>query len=252
MATIASQVIFHPAVSHSLKYGGTTLGRDKAYRALQYFARFYAWYLLTKGNKEEASRWANLKTHLGTARKLMRLGKPIEHLQAALKASLVSGPLAEIITTVARQIGYFGYLSSDALVWANSIKFIKLDSQTAQRLAKRSFQLWFTGIIFSIINSVLKASRTVRLNREERSLQASATWGEKDLGEEAARETKLSAIAAARATTRQQFIIDLCDVWIPATGSGLLNVNEGALGILGLISSLLGVKAQWLAVNGKK
>jgi len=249
MATIASQVIFHPAVSQSLKYGGTTLGRDKAYRALQYFARFYAWYLLAKGNKEEASRWANLKAHLGTARKLMRLGKPIEHLQAALKASLAPGPLAETITTVARQIGYFGYLSSDALVWANSIKFIKLDSQSAQRVAKRSFQLWFTGIIFSIVNSVFK---TVRLNKEERSLQASATWGEKDLGEEAARETKLSAIAAARATTRQQFIIDLCDVWIPATGSGLLNVNEGTLGILGLISSLLGAKAQWLAVNGKK
>lgn len=29
MASIASQVIFHPAVSQGLKYGGTTLGRDK-------------------------------------------------------------------------------------------------------------------------------------------------------------------------------------------------------------------------------
>jgi hypothetical protein len=29
MASIASQIILHPAVSESLKFGGTTLGRDK-------------------------------------------------------------------------------------------------------------------------------------------------------------------------------------------------------------------------------
>lgn len=29
MATTASQIIFHPVVSQSLKFGGTTLGRDK-------------------------------------------------------------------------------------------------------------------------------------------------------------------------------------------------------------------------------
>jgi len=179
----------------------------------------------------------------------MRLGKPMEHLQAALKASLAPGSLAETITTVARQVGYFGYLTYDALVWANSIKFLKLDPQTAQRVAKRAFQFWFSGIVFSIINGALKAAR---LNKEERRLQSSSKWGEKDLGEEAARDTKLSAITSTHAATRQQFIIDLCDIWIPATGSGLLNINEGTLGILGLISSLLGARAQWLAVNGKK
>jgi peroxin-11B len=47
----------------------------------------------------------------------MRLGKPMEHLQAALRASLSTGPLAETLATVARQIAYFGYLAYDALVW---------------------------------------------------------------------------------------------------------------------------------------
>ena len=47
----------------------------------------------------------------------MRLGKPIEHLQAALRATLSSGPIQETITTIARQIGYFGYLSTDAVIW---------------------------------------------------------------------------------------------------------------------------------------
>lgn len=75
---------------------------------------------------------------------------------------------------------------------------------------------------------------------------------------------------SARKNNRQQLVIDLLDVWIPATGAELLNVNEGTLGLLGyvnvaannklimtgslcsLMSSLLGAKAQWKAVNGKK
>ena len=84
MATLASQVILHPLVSQALKFGSTTTGRDKAsaagdigpyseyvqtYRVLQYFARFWAWYLISKGDKVSAVRWTALKSHLGTARK---------------------------------------------------------------------------------------------------------------------------------------------------------------------------------------
>ncbi|KAF8898611.1 peroxisomal biogenesis factor 11 [Infundibulicybe gibba] len=249
MATIASQVILHPLVSQSLKFGGTTLGRDKAYRAVQYFARFYAWYLLSKGQPTEAARWATLKAHLGTARKLMRLGKPLEHLQAALRASFASGPAIEQITTIGRQIGYFGYLSYDALVWAYTVKFITLAPETAKRIAKTSNRFWFAGVLFSIINGLFKATR---LSRESRRLKSSRTWGEGDLGGEANRETSLGAIESARAAARKQFTIDLCDIWIPATGSELVNINEGTLGVLGLISSLMGFHAQWRTVNGQK
>ena len=41
----------------------------------------------------------------------------MEHLQAALRATFSSGPIIETITAIARQIGYFGYLSIDAIVW---------------------------------------------------------------------------------------------------------------------------------------
>lgn len=49
----------------------------------------------------------------------MRLGKPIEHLQAALRATFATGPGEEIVTTIARQLSYFGYLTYDAIVWAS-------------------------------------------------------------------------------------------------------------------------------------
>ena len=105
------------------------------YRAVQYFSRFLAWYLISRGYKIEGARWNALKSHLALARKctrypsvyvcatdsdgmtVMRLGKPLEHLQAALRAAQVAAQPGEQITTICRQLGYFGYLTYDALVW---------------------------------------------------------------------------------------------------------------------------------------
>ena len=41
----------------------------------------------------------------------------MEHLQAALRAAQSAGDLKEQLTTIARQLGYFGYLAYDAVVW---------------------------------------------------------------------------------------------------------------------------------------
>jgi peroxin-11B len=91
VTTATGQLVMHPVVSKSLKIWATTLGRDKVrqtsvagvlsqvfivapqqmYRAIQYFARFYAYFLLTRGHKEQAQRWAALKNHLGLGRKCM-------------------------------------------------------------------------------------------------------------------------------------------------------------------------------------
>ncbi|KAK1228369.1 Peroxisomal membrane protein PMP27 [Marasmius sp. AFHP31] len=245
MASIASQVILHPTISKSLKYGGSNVGRDKAYRALQYFARFYAWHLISRGEKDTAARWNALKSHLAIARKLMRLGKPLEHLQAAVRAILATGSPVEQITTIARQLGYFGYLTLDAIVWANSIKFVTLQPETATKIARISNRFWAAGIFFSLVNG---AAKSLRLANETKRLQAGS---DPDLSEKAGRENRLSALSAARAQTRRQLTIDMLDFWIPATNIGLTNVNEGALGIFGLITSLIGAQQQWEAVNGK-
>jgi peroxin-11B len=50
---------------------------------------------------------------------VMRLGKPMEHLQSALKATQLKAPAVEQLTTIGRQIGYAGYLTYDALAWVS-------------------------------------------------------------------------------------------------------------------------------------
>lgn len=50
---------------------------------------------------------------------VMRLGKPVEHLQAALRAAQSSTELGEQLATIGRQLAYFGYLTYDAIVWVS-------------------------------------------------------------------------------------------------------------------------------------
>ncbi|KAJ7235883.1 peroxisomal biogenesis factor 11 [Mycena haematopus] len=249
MASVASQLVLHPAVSQALTVGATTLGRDKFHAALQNFARFYEWFLISRGNKAAAARWTQLKSHLALSAKLFRLGKPMEHLQYALRVSLTSVPSSAIekITAIARQVSYALFLSLDNFLWARAVNLITVRQETYVKLAMLALRSWLAAIIFSILNSVIK---TARLGREMRLLKAEK-YDEKDSGLQADRKTKLRALAVIRAEVRYQLIIDILDLWNPATTLGFTHVNDGVIGVFGMISALMGLKKQWSAV-GKK
>ncbi|KAL5518834.1 PEX11 [Sanghuangporus vaninii] len=247
MATVASQIILHPTASQTVNLLGSTIGRDKLYRAAQYFARLLAWILIKRGHNVEAARWDALKSHLASGRKLMRVGKPLEHLQAALKALNSSAHPGEQTTTVLRQLCYASYLVYDAAVWANTAKFINLSKETNQKFARRSNRFWFFGIVFSICHGLLKASR---LANEAKALRG-YTWGDKSVSTEAERAVKYSAVEKERNSLRYQFAIDLLDVWIPATNLGYVNLNDGVLGFFGFITSVMALRSQWAAAGRK-
>jgi peroxin-11B len=151
---VADALIYHPTVSHYLKFVATTVGRDKLLRTLQYFARFYSWYLYrTNGSKAEIAPWDAIKKQFGLARKLMRFGKNIEHLRAAATAadSKTLDPVLRF-TAVGRQLGYAGYLTFDALTVPDAIGARKYAS--AARFQREGYRFWAAGIICSIIAQV--------------------------------------------------------------------------------------------------
>jgi len=183
---------------------------------------------------------------LATARKLLRLGKPLEHLQAALRAAQNTGDFKEQLTTIARQLSYFGYLTYDAVAWANTVRFISLKPGTSQKVQNIANRLWLSGILFSITHAVFKAGRLTKEAQEIKGLD------EKNVGGDNARESRLKALHTIRAATRQQFIIDVLDVWLPASNLGLVNLNDGVLGVFGTITSFLALRVHWQAVNATK
>ncbi|CAH7684485.1 peroxisomal biogenesis factor 11 [Phakopsora pachyrhizi] len=245
MASVANQVVFHPLITSSLKVGSTTVGRDKLYRTIQYFSRFLAWYIQNYGeDKKSAVRFNNLKSALGLSRKLMRLGKPIEHLQAALKATKeVSDPVSSVCG-IGRQLSYAIYLYNDMIIWAEKIKFINVDKIRLEHINKRAAQFWFTGITLNLINGLYKHQQTqCKLKR----LDNKSSIGDHEKEDRRAQIRSLSSQVHA---IRLQLLQDLCDILSPSSTLGFHSLNDGVIGSAGVLSSLLGLRAQVKKVLG--
>lgn len=150
---VADALIYHPSVAHYLRFVATTVGRDKVLRVLQYFARFYAWYLYrTNGSPAEIAPWAAVKKQFGLTRKLMRVGKNVEHLKAAAAAAdSKAGALDPVLkyAAVGRQLGYAGYLTLDAATVLDAAGIRK--SEAAKRLQTEAFRFWAMGLLCSVV-----------------------------------------------------------------------------------------------------
>lgn len=95
------------------------VGRDKLLRTLQYFSRFYAWYLFRTNNPARViAPFEAIKKQFGLTRKALRLGKNVEHFKAAAAAadSKTLDPVLKYCA-VGRQLGYGAYLSLDAVTY---------------------------------------------------------------------------------------------------------------------------------------
>jgi peroxin-11B len=195
----------------------------------------------------------------------MQLGKPLEHLQAALRAHQSPSEPGERFTSIARQLSYAGYLTFDALAWAHVIRFISLQPTTVQRVNRAANRLWLAGVLFSITHGLLKAGR---LANEAKRLRA-GTYSEKAVGAEAERQAQSRALNMyvvhidyyqdhadefnrQRTATRYQFALDCIDVWLPASALGLVGLNDGLVGLCGFVTSIMSLRTQWEGLKIKR
>jgi len=229
---VADAVIYHPSVAHYLKYMSTTLGRDKLLRVVQYFSRFYAWYLLrTNAVPSAIAPWTALKKQFGLIRKFMRLGKNVEHLKAAAVASDAKSmdPILKYMT-VGRQLGYAGYLSFDAATVLDAAGVRKWEG--AKRAQKEAYRFWTMGLACSVIMQTYTLWKL-----KEREARVDKKDGEGVV------ESK--RITMERAASKTQLISDLCDLTVPLSALAWVNFDDGVVGIAGTVSSLIGVYSQW-------
>ena len=151
---VADALVYHPTVAHYLKFVATTVGRDKVLRTLQYFSRFLAWYLYrTNHPTSSISPFETTKKQFGLTRKLMRVGKFVEHFKAAAVAS-DSKTLDPILryTAVGRQLGYAGYMVCDNACVLDATGIRKFAA--SQRLLREGYRFWFAGISCSIASGL--------------------------------------------------------------------------------------------------
>jgi peroxin-11B len=217
-------------------------------RAIQYFARFYSWYLFrTNYPTKTITPWNQTKKQLSLVRKAMRLGKNVEHLKAAAVAydSKNMDPVLKFCA-VGRQLGYATYLTFDAATFvchsctlsdaqANPRQLNQAGirpSKSAANYQKQAFRFWLTGITLNIVAGVYTL---VQLRQKEAAI-------DKKDGEGVVEAKK---IQRERNATNLQLISDLADWIIPTAGLGYANFDEGIVGLAGTTSSLLAIYSTW-------
>lgn len=164
-----------------------SVGRDKVLRTIQYFARFYAWYLYRTNNPTSAIQpWTVAKTQLGLTRKILRVGKFVEHIRlgselydAAIKSG--NGDKVTQYLQIVRQIGYAGYLLFDTLTVPDAMG-VKKDPR-AKNLQAIAYRFWFSG---------LAASALAGIYNKYKLRQRSYAVNEKDA------EAKVESVSIAR------------------------------------------------------
>lgn len=151
------------------------VGRDKVLRTIQYFARFYAWYLYRTNNPSSSIQpWTAIKTQFGLTRKIMRVGKFVEHLRlgselynSAVKSG--NGDKVSQYLQILRQIGYAGYLLCDSLTVLDAIGAKK--DPRAKSLQATAYRFWFSGLTASavagIYNTYKLRQRSVAIDEKD-------------------------------------------------------------------------------------
>ncbi|KAI0968272.1 peroxisomal biogenesis factor 11 [Xylaria arbuscula] len=235
---VADALIYHPTVSHYLKFVATTTGRDKVMRLLQYFARFYAWYLLrTNATRAEIAPYEAVKKSFGQARKLLRAGKNVEHFKAAAVAfdslsssSKTNGDAVLRYAALGRQLGYAGYLTADLLALPSALGVKAWEG--SKRANKEAQRFWAIGISCSVVAQLYTLNQ-LRLREAKVDLKE---------GEGVVEAKK---IAIERYGSRLQLLSDLCDLTAPTSSLGWVNLDDGIVGLAGTVSSLIGIYNQW-------
>jgi hypothetical protein len=216
---------------------------------VQYFSRFYAWYLY-RTNKPQSSidPYNAVKKQFGTTRKIMRIGKFLEHLKAASVAFDNKSPVDPVLRYLAigRQLGYAGYLTLDAVTVIDAIGVRKLAS--AKRLQESAYKSWAAGLIFSTVAGIYTL---VRLQEKEKTVDRKEGEGvveAKKIEKYDFRRLRVeydANLCRERSAARIQLLSDVCDLAAPLSAVGVLNLDDGIVGISGTVSSLIGVWSQW-------
>ncbi|KAI8147465.1 peroxisomal biogenesis factor 11 [Fennellomyces sp. T-0311] len=222
------------------RYLSTTVGREKLCRLVQYFARFYAFYLLRNGAPKEAiQRWSDLKLNIGNARKFFRLFKQFEFAQAGVKSLSIQDEVLKV-TAVVKQAGMFFYYCTEAVVLANAVNFYKVTK--VKDIQQLGFKCWLTALSMSIISSLYKFR-----NLGIRAAQLEKTFKSEKSSEQVQAEGK--ALIKEKKGLQKQLLQDAVDMIIPLAGLNLAPFDEGIVGLAGMTTSWLAMTSHWKKLN---
>ena len=160
---------------------------------------------------------------------VFRLGKSLDMYIGFVKASSITHDNVLRILIRCRRMTYIVYYLIDHMTWAARVGLIKSDSKS---WSKFQAKFWIIALIFGLLRDIYELMKLL------------FTPKEKVDGEKAIQKSP-----AQRVMQRPDVILDVvknsADFLLPFNVLGIVQLNTGVAGLLGLISSIAGSAPIW-------
>lgn len=218
-------------VAAVVKYNQQTLGRDKLCRIIQYASRLSGYLLDQAGaGADIVSRAKTLDKHASTSRKLFRLGKSLDMIMGAIRARDVHDTVLKVLI-ICRRITYTIYYIIDHVTWAARLGLYKA---TPKEWSKFQAKFWALALAFGLLRNLYDILNLIFVPAKKHD------------GEES--HAKGSSVTS-RLMSCPQVLLDTvknsADLLLPYNVMGVIELNVGLAGLLGLISSTAGAIPVW-------
>jgi len=223
-----SVVLSQDAITRLVKFLETHNGRDKVVRTIQYFSRFFAWYLLVNNKPEGHKIIAGLEAHSSMSRKIFRLLKSVAFVQSASKVAVEETDAVVKVTTVVQHLALAVWLIYDHIIWATKLGLMQSDVAKHNKKANISW-------LISMIAGALKSAYL--LQQTQQKINA---------------EQKPDALDSLRKRQFEYFIELMRNVFDLPIPIHALNktvqqhVPTGLIGLSGTFTSLIGIYQIWV------
>ncbi|XP_055700920.1 peroxisomal membrane protein 11B [Phlebotomus papatasi] len=213
-----------------IRLNSQTAGRDKSARFIQYLCKAL-WDTLESNdvNSQLIDQLRTFELSLSTFRKTLRFGKCVDVFYSSLASLHHSDAVVRITVTLSRLASSM-FLFCDHIVWFARTGFVK--SVNVEKWNRLSNKYWLFSMVMNLIRDFYEIKRLLQMQPPKKNPENKVRLP----------LDTLRCICDHKAVMWDT-IKNVCDLFIPLNGLGIVRLNPRTIGLLGLISSLAGLVA---------
>ncbi|KAF9577397.1 Peroxisomal membrane protein PMP27, partial [Lunasporangiospora selenospora] len=118
--------------------------------------------------------------------------------------------------------------------------------KSIKRYTELANKFWLSGIVFGFLTGLYKTHQ-IQIRRQ------TAARGLKSQGEseKSNARTELKSLDREQHSVNKQLLQDGLDMLIPSSSLEYINLDDGIVGLVGTVTSIMGAQSQWEKVNKK-
>ncbi|XP_015605281.1 peroxisomal membrane protein 11B isoform X2 [Cephus cinctus] len=216
-----------------IKINNQTIGRDKIIRLLQYGSRA-CWYYAQNGHSSTHSIdvLKSLEYTFSSFRKLLRMGTFLDSLYSALKIMKYPDLIVRVTLTMSK-ISNALFLLADHIIWIGRAGVFQVNIEKWSNVANR---YWLMTIIMNLVRDVYEIVQII-----ERKSMSSRNRTSLTLQNNILQQCYYILRVEDHKDVLVDFVKNGCDLFIPLTALGYTRLSPGVIGLLGFISSAVGL-----------